>query len=77
MALLLRLALPAHCLLLQQYPSWQVLLVDLRCHGESAALPQQPEGPHTVSGAVPTAVAVPTGLPMLLPVCILVCLGIW
>lgn len=38
-------------MLVEQYPSWQVLLVDLRCHGDSAALPEQPEGPHTVHAA--------------------------
>ncbi len=29
----------------------QVLLVDLRCHGESAGLPNRPEPPHSVQGA--------------------------
>ena len=36
---------------LQAYPSWQLLLVDLRCHGESARLPTRPDGPHTVNTA--------------------------
>ncbi len=26
-------------MIVEGFPSWQVLLVDLRCHGESAALP--------------------------------------
>ncbi|KAG2426719.1 hypothetical protein HYH02_014759 [Chlamydomonas schloesseri] len=40
-------------LLVQRNPSWQVLLVDLRCHGESASLPgrQAGEGPHSVASA--------------------------
>ena len=38
-------------LLVQRNPSWQVLLVDLRCHGESAALPGRPEAPHSVASA--------------------------
>ncbi|GIL76574.1 hypothetical protein Vretifemale_6079 [Volvox reticuliferus] len=33
------------------FPSWQVLLVDLRCHGESASLPTRPDGPHGVAQA--------------------------
>ena len=35
----------------QAFPSWQVLLVDLRCHGESARLPTRPTGPHSVETA--------------------------
>ncbi len=35
----------------QGFPAWQVLLVDLRCHGESANLPDKPGGPHTVDTA--------------------------
>ncbi len=36
---------------LQGLPSWQVLLVDLRCHGESAQLEQQPAPPHSVESS--------------------------
>lgn len=35
----------------QGFPAWQVLLVDLRCHGESALLPTSPSPPHTVASA--------------------------
>ncbi|KAG2422981.1 hypothetical protein HXX76_015652 [Chlamydomonas incerta] len=38
-------------LLVQRNPSWQVLLVDLRCHGESASLEGRPAGPHSVASA--------------------------
>ena len=34
----------------QGFPSWQVLLVDIRCHGESASLPTPP-GPHGVESS--------------------------
>ena len=34
--------------LVQGFPAWQVLVVDLRCHGESAALGSVPGEPHTV-----------------------------
>ena len=34
----------------QGFPSWQVLLVDIRCHGESAKLPTPP-GRHGVETA--------------------------
>lgn len=34
--------------ILQAFPSWQLLLVDLRCHGESARLPMRPGGPHSL-----------------------------
>ncbi|KAK9812876.1 hypothetical protein WJX72_005084 [[Myrmecia] bisecta] len=37
--------------LVEGHPSWQVLLVDMRCHGESAQLAQQPRGPHGVDTA--------------------------
>lgn len=40
--------------LVEAFPSWQVLLVDLRCHGESAASSgggTPPEGPHSVATA--------------------------
>ena len=39
--------LPFVGLRLQGFPAWQVLLVDIRCHGESANLPTPP-GPHGV-----------------------------
>ncbi|GMH31246.1 hypothetical protein Nepgr_033089 [Nepenthes gracilis] len=35
--------------LAQNFPTWQFLLVDLRCHGESAASKKRP--PHTVAAA--------------------------
>ena len=35
---------------MQGFPSWQVLLVDIRCHGESANLPIPP-GPHGVESS--------------------------
>lgn len=35
---------------MQAFPSWQVLLVDLRCHGESARLSRD-RRPHTVAAA--------------------------
>eukprot|EP00252_Welwitschia_mirabilis_P021474 TRINITY_DN551_c0_g1_i1.p1 TRINITY_DN551_c0_g1~~TRINITY_DN551_c0_g1_i1.p1 ORF type:complete len:321 (+),score=66.92 TRINITY_DN551_c0_g1_i1:211-1173(+) len=35
--------------LAQEFPSWQFLLVDLRCHGDSASI--QKYGPHTVAKA--------------------------
>jgi len=34
----------------QGFPAWQVLLVDIRCHGESANLPPPP-GPHGVESS--------------------------
>jgi pimeloyl-ACP methyl ester carboxylesterase len=40
--------------LVEAFPSWQVLLVDLRCHGESAASSgggTPPDGPHSVATA--------------------------
>lgn len=36
---------------LQKHPSWQILTVDLRCHGESTEVGSPPEGPHTVTTA--------------------------
>lgn len=38
---------------LQGFPTWQVMLVDLRCHGDSAVAAGQPytPGPHTVESA--------------------------
>ncbi|GFQ00628.1 alpha/beta hydrolase domain-containing protein 11 [Phtheirospermum japonicum] len=35
--------------LAQEFPKWQFLLVDLRCHGDSASLNKR--GPHTVASA--------------------------
>ncbi|KAL3528213.1 hypothetical protein ACH5RR_012869, partial [Cinchona calisaya] len=35
--------------LAKEFPKWQFLLVDLRCHGDSAAIKKQ--GPHTVADA--------------------------
>ena len=35
---------------MQGFPAWQVLLVDIRCHGESANLPPPP-GPHGVESS--------------------------
>ena len=35
----------------QGFPSWQVLLVDLRCHGESTQMAQRPQRPHSVESA--------------------------
>ncbi|URE10612.1 alpha/beta hydrolase fold [Musa troglodytarum] len=35
--------------LVQEFPMWQFLLVDLRCHGESALIKKN--GPHTVASA--------------------------
>lgn len=36
---------------LQAFPSWQILLLDLRCHGESAWHHGRPTGPHSVDSA--------------------------
>ncbi|KAG1679639.1 hypothetical protein FOA52_006156 [Chlamydomonas sp. UWO 241] len=38
-------------MLLEACPAWQILMVDLRCHGESAALDPAPPAPHTVAAA--------------------------
>lgn len=35
--------------LAQEFPNWQFLLVDLRCHGDSASITKK--GPHTVASA--------------------------
>lgn len=35
--------------LVKEFPKWQFLLVDLRCHGDSAAIEKQ--GPHNVASA--------------------------
>lgn len=35
--------------LAQEFPNWQFLLVDLRCHGDSSSIPKR--GPHTVASA--------------------------
>ena len=32
----------------QAFPSWQFLLVDLRCHGQTANMERTPEGDNTV-----------------------------
>lgn len=41
-----------HTRCLQRFPSWQILLVDLRCHGETARLDTSPrDGPHSVASA--------------------------
>lgn len=37
--------------LLQRHPGWQILTIDLRCHGESTELHSRPRGPHTVDAA--------------------------
>lgn len=37
--------------LVREHPSWQIVIVDLRCHGESARLASRPGGPHTVEAA--------------------------
>ncbi|GAB4813895.1 hypothetical protein N2152v2_000941 [Parachlorella kessleri] len=37
--------------LVQGFPQWQVVLVDLRCHGDSAALSAQQQRPHSVESA--------------------------
>lgn len=37
--------------LVDGFPAWQVVLVDLRCHGESAPLSRQMQGPHSVNTA--------------------------
>lgn len=38
-------------MLIQGFPSWQVLLVDLRCHGDSASLSSLLPGEHSVNSA--------------------------
>ena len=35
------------------FPSWQFLLVDLRCHGQTANMEQPPAGPNDVVGVAP------------------------
>lgn len=37
--------------ILEAYPSWQILLVDLRCHGDSASLYPPLASPHNVASA--------------------------
>jgi len=37
--------------LAQAFPSWQFLLVDLRCHGQTASMDEPPEGPNDVISA--------------------------
>ncbi|MEW5304667.1 MAG: hypothetical protein WDW36_007262 [Sanguina aurantia] len=38
-------------LLLAEFPSWQILMVDLRCHGESVILRERQKGPDDLSTA--------------------------
>lgn len=50
--------LPANPFPLQGFPTWQVLLVDLRCHGDTAAAAAAPPaGPHTVDVAAADVLA--------------------
>ena len=35
----------------QAFPAWQVLLLDLRCHGQSAGMSNSLEGPHDLGTA--------------------------
>jgi pimeloyl-ACP methyl ester carboxylesterase len=42
---------------LQAYPQWQVVLVDLRCHGESHWQHGRPEGQHSVDSAAADVLA--------------------
>mmetsp|Transcript_38083 Transcript_38083/g.84834 ORF Transcript_38083/g.84834 Transcript_38083/m.84834 type:complete len:374 (+) Transcript_38083:240-1361(+) len=44
--------------IVEGFPSWQVLMVDLRCHGESASLAGRPEGPHSLAAASDDVLAV-------------------
>jgi pimeloyl-ACP methyl ester carboxylesterase len=37
--------------LAQAFPSWQFVLVDLRCHGQTANMPSPPQGEHSVTSA--------------------------
>ncbi|KAL1507557.1 hypothetical protein AB1Y20_007177 [Prymnesium parvum] len=37
--------------LCEEFPEWQCLLVDLRCHGRTASTHPHPPGPHTVESA--------------------------
>ena len=37
--------------LAQAFPSWQFVLVDLRCHGQTASMPSAPGGEHSVTSA--------------------------
>ena len=37
--------------LAQAFPSWQFVLVDLRCHGQTASMPSPPGGEHSVTSA--------------------------
>ena len=44
------------------FPHWQVVVVDLRCHGESAALSQQLRGAHGVEAAASDVIKVLSAL---------------
>lgn len=46
--------------LVKEFPAWQCVLVDLRCHGQSAGVPR--EGSNTVSSAAADVVALLTFL---------------
>lgn len=48
--------------LVQGFPQWQVVLVDLRCHGESAALSGQLSKPHSVEAAAADVMRLLTSL---------------
>jgi len=50
--------------LVEGFPSWQVLLVDLRCHGESAqgSTSQSLRGPHSVDSAAADVIRVISSL---------------
>ena len=37
--------------LAQRFPSWQFVLVDLRCHGQTANMPTPPAGANDVTNA--------------------------
>jgi pimeloyl-ACP methyl ester carboxylesterase len=56
--LLQAMVLTSTCLpRLQAYPQWQVLLVDLRCHGESHWQHGRPQGQHSVDSAAADVLA--------------------
>lgn len=45
-------------LIVERYPAWQILLVDLRCHGDSCSLPSNThEPPHTLDNAAKDVLA--------------------
>jgi len=41
-----------------EFPTWQFLLVDLRCHGQTSAMDEKPAGAHTVDAAAQDVVDV-------------------